>query len=401
MRSRWWLLPTVAFILTRTWLFLIPFGFIPYLGGTMVINDVTLYTQWAEQLQTGQFPVGDQMWQYPPLVGPVLAFGALIPPTPTLGLVLLMLAADVATFAVLMRAVARGAAVEGAWAWIAAGMLIGPVWMVRFDVLPALFAVLGLLAVSKPVRSGMWFAIGALLKVWPVLLLVAVPRRGWARAIAGFVVTALALLGLIGLTMDGGMSFASEQAARGLQVESVPAWFFLVGWHFGWERHFEYRYGAMEVMANGTETVAVIATAIGFVAMAGIALLRLLGRLDTRLPADIALVIVLVSMITSRVLSPQYFVWVGAIAAVCLLSPQTVMRPVIVLLMPVAALGQVLYPMHYNWLMSDDWQQLMVQTVRVLLVVAATVWGVWRLLRRGDGVVDVGVQTVEKVSQTA
>lgn len=401
MRSRWWWWPTLGFVLTRLWLILIPFGHIPYLGGTMVINDVTLYTQWAEVLQQGQFPVGDQMWQYPPLVGPVLALGALIPPTPTLGLVMLMLAADVATFAVLMRAISKGGAVEGAWAWIAAGMLIGPVWLVRFDVLPALFAVLGLLAVSKPVRSGMWFAIGALLKVWPVLLLVAVPRRGWLKAILGFAVTAVALLGIVSVTMDGASSFASEQAARGLQVESVPAWLFLMGWHFGWERHFEYRYGAMEVMAHGTETVAMIATGIGVLALAGLVLMRLFGRLDARLPADIAMVLVLVSMATSRVLSPQYFIWVGAIAAVCLLSTRTVMRPVIVLLMPVAALGQVLYPMHYNWLMSNDWQELMVQTVRVVLLIAATGWGLWRLLRRSDGVPDVRVETVEKVSQSA
>lgn len=401
VHSRWWLWPTLVFVLTRAWLILIPFGVIPYLGGTMVINDVTLYTQWAELLQQGQFPVGDEMWQYPPLVGPVLAIGALIPPSPTLGLVLAMLAADVLTFAVLMRAVAKGGAVEGVWAWIAAGMLIGPVWLVRFDVLPALFAVLGLLAVSRPVRSGVWFAIGALLKVWPVLLLVAVPRRGWLKSIAGFAATALLILGLLTLTMDGASSFASEQAARGLQVESVPAWIFLMGWHFGWERHFEYRYGAMEVMSNGTETVAMIATGVGFLILGGLALLRLLGRLDNRLPADIALVLVLVSMATSRVLSPQYFIWVAAIAAVCLLSPDTAMRPVIVLLMPVAALGQVLYPMHYNWLMSDDLQQLMVQTARVALLLTATGWGLWRLLRRSDRVPDVGVETVEKVSQTA
>jgi hypothetical protein len=140
---------------------------------------------------------------------------------------------------------------------------------------------------------------------------------------------------------------------------------------------------------------------IGFVGIAGLALLRLLGRLDAHLPADIALVIVLISMTTSRVLSPQYFIWVAAIAAVCLLSPQTVMRPVIVLLMPVAALGQVLYPMHYDWLLSNDWQELLVQTARVGLVVTATLWGVWRLLRRPDPVANVRVETVEKVGQTA
>lgn len=401
MRSRWWLLPTLAFIGTRLWLLLIPVGLIPYLGGTMVINDVTLYTQWAELLRTGQFPVGDDMWQYPPLVGPVLALGSLIPPTPTAGLVIVLLMADAATFIALMRAARQGGQWEGPWAWIAAGMLIGPVWLTRFDVLPALFAVLGLLALARPVRAGAWFAVGALLKVWPVLLLVAVPRRSWPKAIMGFAVTAGVLLASLLVTMDGAGSFASEQAARGLQIESVPAFVFLLGWHLGWPRTFEYRYGAMEVLAQGTEIVAVAATVGGLITLAVITVLRLTGRLNDRLPADIALILVLVSMVMSRVLSPQYFVWVAAIAAVCLLSRRTVMRPVIVTLMPVAALGQVLYPMHYNWMMSDDLAELSVHGARILLLLIATGWGLWRLLRPSDRVPDVRVVAVEQVGQAA
>ena len=196
-------------------------------------------------------------------------------------------------------------------------------------------------------------------------------------------------------------SFASEQAARGLQIESVPAFVFLLGWHLGWPRRFEYRYGAMEVMAQGTDTVAAAVTIAGLVTLGVIALLRLTGRLDHRLPADIALILVLVSMVTSRVLSPQYFVWVAAIAAVCLLSKETVMRPVIVVLMPVAAVGQVLYPMHYNWLMSDDLAELSVHGARILLLLTATGWGLWRLLRPSDRVPEVRVVAVEQVSQTA
>ncbi len=401
VRAHRWLLPTLAFVATRIWLLLIPFGVIPYLGGALVINDVTLYTQWAEILQEGRFPVGDQMWQYPPLVGPVLALGALLPPSPTVGLVLLLLAADLAVFVLLLRAAGHGGRPEGVWAWITAGMLIGPVWLTRFDLLPALFAVLGLLALSRPVRAGIWFGIGALLKVWPVLLVVAVPRKSWLRAGAGFAATVAALMVTLVLTMDGATSFATEQRARGLQLESVPAWLFLVGHHLGWPRRFEYRYGAMEVMAQGTQGVAVAVTVIGLVALAAVALLRLAGRLDHAVPADIALVLVLISMVTSRVLSPQYFVWVAAVAAVCLLSPQTAMRPVVVLLMPVAALGQVLYPMHYNWLLSDQWNGLALQTVRVLLLIAATGWGLRRLLQPGDRVPDVGVAAVEKVGQAA
>jgi hypothetical protein len=397
---RWWVLPTVVFIATRVWLLLIPFGLIPYLGGTLVINDVTLYEQWAQILQSGRFPVGDQMWQYPPLVGPLLAVGALIPPDPTLGLVLMILAFDAATFCVLMRQAAKGGSVEGPWAWVAAGMLIGPVWLTRFDVIPSLFAVLGLVSLSRPGRAGVWLALGALLKVWPVLLLLAVPRRAMPRALAGFAVTAAAVLATLMVTMDGAASFASEQRARGLQIESVPALVFLLGHHIGWDRTFIYRYGAMEVEAAGVATAAMIVTVAGIVVLAGLLGLRLSGWLDRALPADIALVAVLVSMVTSRVLSPQYLVWTAAIAAVCLLDPATRMRPVIVVLMPTAALGQILYPMHYDWLMSDAWHGVAIQTVRIALLLLATVWGLWRLLRPAPSA-PVRVDAVEQVRQTA
>lgn len=397
---RWWLLPTLVFTLTRAWLLAIPYGLIPYLGGTLVINDVTLYEQWAQILQSGRFPVGDEMWQYPPLVGPLFALGALIPPEPRLGLILLMLAFDAATFVVLMRRTAQGGSIEGPWAWIAAAMLIGPVWLTRFDVVPALFAVLGLLAVARPARSGALLAVGALLKVWPALLLLAVPRRGFPKALFGFAVTAGALLLGLVLTMDGAASFASEQKARGLQIESVPAWFFLVAHHLGWERTFVYRYGAMEVSAPGVEAAAVAIAVLGAIGLALLAILRFTGRFDRALPADVGLVVVLFSMITSRVLSPQYLIWVAAIAAVCLLDPATRMRPIIILLMPVAALGQILYPMHYNWLMSDELNGLALQSARIVALVVATGWGVLRLLhtgRRGQ----VGVAPLEQVGQAA
>lgn len=397
----WWLLPGAVFALTRLWLLLIPFGVIPFLGGTLVINDVTLYEQWAQILQSGRFPIGDQMWQYPPLVGPMLALGALIPPDPTLGLMLLMLAFDSATFAVLMRAAARGGSLEGPWTWVAAGMLIGPVWLTRFDVLPSLFAVLALLAINRPVRSGAMMAIGALLKVWPALLLISVPPRSFGKALAAFAATSVATLATLMLTMDGAGSFASEQRARGLQVESIPAWVFMVGHHLGWERTFVYRYGAMEVDAAGTEVVAMAVTALAILGLAVLALLRFTGRLDHAAPADIALVVVLFSMVTSRVLSPQYLVWLAAVGAVCLLDPATRMRPIIVTLMPVAALGQLLYPMHYDWLLSDDWKGLALQTARIVLLLAATGWGGWRLVRGSRRIDPIGVDAVEQVRQTA
>jgi hypothetical protein len=399
--SRGLLLPAAAFALTRVWLLLIPFGLIPYLGGTLVINDVTIYADWARILQTWSFPIGDEMWQYPPLAGPVFALGALVPPDPTVGLVLVILGFDTAVFAVLARAVVRGGRTEGLWAWVAAAMLVGPVWLTRFDVVPALFAVLALLAIARPVRSGIWMGVGAMLKVWPALLLVAVPRRRLWKAAAAFAVTVGAIVAILHVLFDGVGAFTSEQRARGLQVESVPAWFFLVAHHLGWNRDFVYRYGAMEVDAAGTEVAALVVTVVGILGLLGLALARLSGRLETALPADVALATVLVSIVTSRVLSPQYLVWVAAIAAVCLLDPRTRMTPVVLTLMGVAALGQVLYPMHYSLLLSDSLVGLGLQTIRMVLLLGATGWSLWRLFRKPPAPADIRVDPVEEVGQPA
>ena len=397
----WWVWPTVAFAASRALLMMIPLGFVAYLGGTSVMNDVSLYARWAQILQDGTFPVGDQMWQYPPLIGPVLALGAAIPPTPEVGLMLVMLAFDVATFVVLMNACGRTGRTEAAWAWVLAGLAVGPVWLTRFDVIPALFAVLALLSVNRPLRAGLWMGIGAMLKVWPALLLLAVPRRGLLRALIGFAATSVALLVVLMASMPGATSFAGEQRSRGLQLESVPAWIFLLAHQFGWPLRSEYRYGAMEVVAEGTQLVAAIVTALTAIGLLAMVILRLTGRLERAVPADVALIVVLFTMITSRVLSPQYLVWVAAIAAVCLLSDATRMRPVILLLLPVPLLGQILYPMRYDLLTTASPPGLLIQSIRVGLLIAATAWGAVRLLRGNSRVDHVRVDSVEQVSETA
>lgn len=397
-RSWWWLWPSLTFVVTRLVLMLIPLGELVYPRGPYVMSDIDLYRQWAEILQTGQFPTGDDMWQYPPLVGPLLILGAHIPPGPTVGLMLLMLAFDAATFALLMLAARRTHTTAGAWLWVAAGIAVGPVWLTRFDVVPALFAVAALLSINRPLRAGAWMAVGALLKLWPALLLIAVSRRSFGRALIAFFAASAGLLLLLLATMNGAGSFASGQRSRGLQVESVPAWFFLVAHHLGWSRRYEYRYGAIEVIAPGTQLVATIVAVATVAGLLVVFALRLTGRLDCAAPADIALVVLLFSMVTSRVLSPQYLVWVAAVAAVCLLDPRTVMRPIVLVLAPIPVLGQILYPMRYEWLVSDGLTGLVMQSVRILALLVATFWAASRLLR-ADRVCDVRVDAVEHVRE--
>ncbi len=372
----------VAWVLSRLLILGTLTGLVPYPDGPSVINDVKLYAEWSSLLVTGRFPIGDDMWQYPPGAGIVFAIAALMGSNPVAAFVIIALACDLA--ALIILAVAgrrRGVGLDAAWAWVIGALLVGPVWLARFDVVPTLAAVVALVLVARPVWSGAAAAAGALLKVWPGLMLIALPRRSLPRGILGFVVMSAAILGAVLLWSTGGVSFLGEQGARGLQVESVGALPFMV-WNVFTEVPTEFRFGAMEVDVSATIPLGLAITLAGFAVLGVLGVLRLLGRLETLAPADVALVALLVSMVTSRVLSPQYSVWVVGVVAVTFLDPRSRMRTVVWLLVPSILVTQVLYPYGYGSFLNGDWWAVAIQVIRIVLLVAATGLGLAIVLRQ-------------------
>lgn len=391
-----WLI--LAWIATRALLLAMILGVVPYPDGPLVINDVLLYSEWSELLVTGRFPIGDDMWQYPPGAGAVFAAAALIGTSAVVGFFVLALVADAGILAMLIMAGSRGRSMppgarddqatsagrdlQPAWAWVIAAILIGPVFLARFDLLPTAAAVAALILISRPRLSGAAAAVGTLLKVWPGLTLLALPRRSLVCGATGFVVTAIGILIAVSLWATGGVSFLGEQQSRGLQVESTAAWPFLVALGVGADIPLEFRFGAMEIDLPVTITIGSLVTAAGLVAIAAIAVARLLGMLEDIPGADVVLVALLISMITSRVLSPQYGVWVAGVAAVVLVDRRTRLKPVIGLLAVSLLATQVIYPYGYGSLLTGQWWALGVHTVRILALLAATVWAVVVILRQ-------------------
>ena len=357
-------------------------GIVPYPDGPSVINDVKLYAEWSSLLVTGRFPIGDDMWQYPPGAGIVFALAALIGSNPVAAFAIIALACDLATLAILVIAGRRRAAgLDAGWAWVLGGLLVGPVWLARFDVVPTLAAVLALVLVARPYWSGAAAAVGTLLKVWPGLMLIALPRRSLPRGVAGFALMGAAFLGAVLLWSTGGVSFLGEQGARGLQVESVGALPFMV-WNVVAAVPTEFRYGAMEVDVPITIPLGLAITLAGIAVLGILGILRLLGRLEALAPADVALVALLVSIVTSRVLSPQYSVWIVGVAAVTFLDPRSRMRTVVWLLVPSILVTQVIYPYGYGSFLNGDWWAVSLQVMRIALLLAATLWGLTIVLRQ-------------------
>lgn len=371
-----------VFLLSRAAVALVPFGHTGYPKGHLVINDVTLYSAWATGLVEGRFPATDPMWQYPPLAGPIFAVGSLLHDNPDVGFMLLAFAADAAIMVALLMAARRTGRTTGAWVWAVAAIAVGPVFLTRFDVIPTLFAVLGLLILARPATSGALLGIGAAVKVWPVLILAAVPRRDLPKALLGFlvavVVTTTAVWAWAG---DDSLAFLDGQAERGLQMESVAALPFLVGHLFGSDPGITYRYGSMEVGRSGTGTAAVIVSVVGLIALLTLAVARLTGRLE-RIPGpDVAFAAVCVSIVASRVFSPQYMIWLLGIGAVCLVWRRTAMGWPVVLMLAAAAAAQILYPYGYSALISGGVAATLLQVARIVMVVVATILAFWAVLR--------------------
>jgi hypothetical protein len=273
-----------------------------------MLHDLEVYQSWLPQLQSLTFPVGDPTWQYPPGAGLVLLMASVGTIDLRWSFTLAILALDAAILTVLMVAHARqrNTSWRGVALWAAAAAVVGPIMMTRFDVAPTLFAVAAIVLASRPAWSGALSAIGAVVKVWPALMILSLPRRDAKRGIVAFVVAGVLLLLVFALLFDNSLSFLGNQRDRGLQVESTGALPYLLYSLLGGHVEFGLSYGSIQVLMNGAELVGTAVTIVGFAALGLIAWWRWRGRLDEVSPGDVALTAVLVSLATSRVYSPQF-----------------------------------------------------------------------------------------------
>ncbi len=98
-------------------------------------------------------------------------------------------------------------------------------------------------------------------------------------------------------------------------------------------------------------------------------------------PADAAMAALLVFVTTSRVISPQYLIWLFGVGAVCLTFRCTTQRPVVVLLMAATALTSVEFPLFWQDVIAGNAGLGAVLVVRNVLLAAATLLSCVRLWR--------------------
>ena len=380
---------------------------VPYFSRGSVIGDVMLYHTWADIFTHGSYPSNDPQWQYPPAAALVMLAPKLIAHI-GIGYVnsffFVALIADAFVFALLVGQADRIAGetgrephMSGVWAWVLGGFALGPILYMRYDVIVTALAVGGLLWTVKATarrsaelaekRSwtvrGVLLGLGAVVKVWPVVLLVGLPggRRG-VRALVSAIVGSLVICGLLAVSLPGALSFLSHQSSRGIEVEAVFASPFMIASWFGYPIRTVHQDGNFQLAGPGTGIVAsgaILTTLIGW----GIVLWWRMRRFhaDRWTPAlmyDAGFTVLLVMVVTSRVLSPQYMIWLIGIAALCLAENGpgrrgTLMAVPARMVMCCTLVSQIEFPLLFNQILAHGFLGNAIVAARNIVLLVATV----------------------------
>ncbi|WP_034269061.1 glycosyltransferase family 87 protein [Actinospica robiniae] len=396
----------IVWFLTRAVLYVTATGHFLRSWGKPSVGDIALYMNWAHKsLQYGNIPV-DTKWQYPPLLAPILEIPQWIENAVGLryqsGFTVMTFTADAVITVLLLWTAAHRDVWSGPWYWIAGVPLLGPIVYGRYDLFPALFVVFALVLLGKGVphalaegaddghqRRKRWLAgaligLGAAVKIWPGLAVFGLPRtkRGRETIIAA-IAAIVASTALLSLFYTHTMSFVGNEGGRGIEIESVWGVLLLAGKRAGlWHVNSRVLYGSYQAVPSAQGYVVTIVNVAYYVSLAatviGFALMAYWWWRKTWRPAvvaDATFVATLLMIVTSRVISPQYMIWVLAVAGFCLLYKDTTQRRSALLVLIALPLTQYEFPFGFQSLIRAHVFAVLAVIARDALLVAATYIG--------------------------
>ena len=356
-----------------------------------VTTDISvIYHGWYGVLQTGTFPMDDVTWQYPPGAALVMLLPGLLPWSYLISFYVICGVLDAVAMVMLVRnGMRRGRSLAGGWIWVVGVPLLGPTVYCRYDILVTAIAVAGLLVLlRRPVLGGILLGLGGLIKLWPLLALAGTPRgrrtrRSWTAAAA----TLSALAFLLAAGMNGAFEFLTFQADRGIEVESLGALpIHLARLFGGWHGLVSMNYGSVELLGPWVTVISKLSVAATVTGFAWLLLWRLRARRwQPSTTYDAALTALLIFTVTSRVISPQYMVWLVGLAAVCLTVRGTGQKPVAVMILVATLLTTLEFPVMFGQIVNSQPWGVAILTARNLLLLVATVLSGRRLWQSTKG----------------
>ncbi len=285
-------------------------------------NDLSIYRQAGEAILRGEIPYRDFFIEYPPGSLPTFVPPALFNNDKMGYISLFSSEMALALVAALVLTALAARRIGGTWVlpaatFAAAAIMLYPVAVTRYDAVVALSLATAVFCATLGGRySFLAYAslgLGTATKLAPVLatLPLAVFRRGTARGYAVFL-GVLALFFVPALLLAGGgllVSFAYH-ANRGVQVESLAA---SVLMKLGWVEEVVFQYGAFEVQGRGVELASSLSLPVtgALLLITAFFMYREYRRegFEGRAFPRYAAALILAFMLGSKVLSPQYVIW--------------------------------------------------------------------------------------------
>lgn len=367
------------------------------------MGDVVLvYEPWASAALGGGPIVGvTETWVYPQLalVPIVLAKLMAAPFVALLGVsgayllawAVLVTALDACAFGVLVgRSPSRSQQGAG-WFWTAALLMLGPIALYRLDAITLPIVVLaGLWLASRPALAAALLTVGAWIKIWPGALLVGalVSARHRVRMVATALAVTVLVVSVV-LVLGGGGSlfgFLAEQGGRGLQIEAVAAtpflWLAVAG-----AARIEYSFDILtfQIVTPAVDTVTAWLTPVMIVVIAGILLIGVWKARHrapfARLFPPFALSLVVALIVTNKVGSPQFQVWLIAPVILWFVLDRRRASVPAVLVLALGVLTFLVYPLSYDALLQAQPLPILILTLRNVLLVVLLVLGIRALVR--------------------
>jgi hypothetical protein len=398
------LLVVGLWLLTRAILLVVSLN--PRLYSAALFGDVRFYGAKVERMFQGELPYRDVATEYPPGSVPFTILPALVVGTGggyRMAFACEMLLVDAVG---LWAATRLGRVVDASrrripMAYVLAMVAVGPLLVLRFDLVPAVCVLLAA-AMAAEGRFG-WAAAalgyGTAAKIFPgvlapLLVLGMVPALGWRRSLVRTVPPFLAGFGLtvlpaLALSLRGTADSVLYHVQRGVQIESVWANLIDLAHLLGLPATTVYSSGAYDLdssVSGAAKALSGVATLAALAAAAWLVWRRARARGGLG-PADWAGAFTIGTfafVLPTRVLSPQYLVWLCApmVGLALVLAG----RRALWTLVAAAAVSQVVFPFRYTQLRRLYPLDIGLLTLRNLLLLVACALVVQAFIRTSAGV---------------
>jgi len=299
-------------------------------------------------------------------------------------------------------------------------LLFGGITVTRFDhvvVTCILCSALAFKAALKRVGNNalVWYgifgiisALGVMTKIVPglvipaallILLLADKPRWKESGTVIGSLTTALILINIVFYMIfgNGYLKSFTFHMERGVQLESVYSGFILLAHKAGLPATVGFSYGGMNVDSAFTPAVKLLSPIL-FLCISGLIAWRFWkyrhASMETDLQPEekvrqlliITIVFVLAFILTNKIFSPQFILWIGPLIAAWVGAEKNMLK-ISALFLSATLLTQVIYPRLYHFLINLYYQMVIVLNVRnilLALLLALLLIELPRLLKKGE-----------------